>query len=148
MKTNKKQDGTFYKFKKNSIEKNRQRYCITFHYVMNTILRYKKYLKPYQMNQNKQEINQLLLKIMEDTGKEFQLNNDRIYSSNSFNNKIKKEFQKIIKLEKKKEIYSDLNIIRTYKLIDHKNYKALQKLSITNPQEFLEGIYLYTICED
>ena len=144
--------GKKYKFKKNSIAKTKQKYKITCLYIINTILKYKKYIKSFQKELNieadDEKIDNLILSIMESTAKDFHINTFRVYSSNSFTKKIMKAFSKIKKKEKKDKIKSNLKIIKTYKMIDNRDYKNLRLLAISKPKDFLKGIYLYTICED
>ena len=152
MKT-KKYDGKNYKFKKRSIEKTRKKYKTTYLYIINTILKYKKYIYLLQKElnieeENINEIDCVLLKVMESTAKDFHLNTYKVYTSSKFNKKIKKEFQKIRKEEKKTHSKSKLKIIKVYEMVEKKDYKNLRILALTKPKDFLKGTYLYTICED
>ena len=92
--------------------------------------------------------NKLLIKIIESAGKDFEIENNKIYSYNKFNKKIKKKFIKIMKQEKKKHIKINLNSIELYKKIEKKEYKELRQIAFKKPNDFLKAIYLYTICED
>lgn len=144
--------GTHFKFKKNSITKTKQKYKTTCLYLINTILKYKKYLKAFQKELNIEDdntiVNNLILSIMESTGKDLKLSTFKVYSSSSFSKRAIKAFQKIRKIEKKQNMKSNLKIVKVYKMIENGDYKELRLLAISKPKEFLKGIYLYTICED
>ena len=152
MKT-KKYDGKDYKFKKRSIEKTRRKYKITYLYIVNNILKYKKYINSLQKElkldeDDINEIDSILLKVMESTAKDFHLSTYKVYTSSKFNKKIKKEFQKIRKEEKKTHSKPKLKIVKVYEMVEKKDYKNLRILALTKPKDFLKGTYLYTICED
>ncbi len=144
--------GKKFKFKKNSITKTKQKYKITCLYIVNTILKYKKYINSFQKELNitndNEQVNDLILSIMESTGKDFELSTYKVYSSSSFTKRIIKRFKAIRKIEKKKNMKSNLKIVKVYKMIENRDFKALRLLAISKPKEFLKGIYLYTICED
>jgi len=143
----KKYDGNIYKFRKNSIDKTRRKYTPTYQYVLDSILRYKKYHNSLQkaMNfeeQNITEFDNELLIIMESTAIDLGLKKEKIYTQHSFNKNVKKVFQK------KRKLDQPLKIIEIYNMIENKNYKDLRLLALDKPKDFLKGIYLYTICED
>ena len=147
-----KYEGKQFKFKKNSITKTKQKYKVTCLYIVNTILKYKKYMnlfkKELNITDDNEKINELILSVMESTGKDFDLSTFKVYSASSFTKKIIKKFKVIKKIEKKKNMKSNLKIVKVYKMIDNRDFKALRQLAISKPKEFLKGIYLYTICED
>ena len=151
MKNNKKYEGKTYKFKKNSIIKTKKKYNQTYQYVLEMILKYttrkKAFLKIIKIDEEK-KTNQLLMRIMESTAKDFKLDNNQIYSYNKFNRKIIKEFNKQRKLEKKNQIEIKLKIVKLYKMIEQKDFKDLRKIAFEKPNDFLKALYLYTICED
>ncbi len=151
MKNNKKYEGKTYKFKKNSIIKTKKKYNQTYQYVLEMILKYttrkKAFLKIIKIDEEK-NTNQLLMRIMESTAKDFKLDNNQIYSYNKFNRKIIKEFNKQRKLEKKNQIEIKLKIVKLYKMIEQKDFKDLRKIAFEKPNDFLKALYLYTICED
>lgn len=151
MKTNKIYEGKNYKFKKNSILKTRIKYDSTYHYVLTNSLKYKKYINEFEKRikiDDNDKFNKNLLKAMESTAKDLDINTNRIYNYNSFNKSIIKSFYKVLKKEKKNQIKINMKLIKLYKMIEEKKYKDLRELSINKPNDFLKAIYLYTICED
>ena len=151
-KNTKKYEGKKYKFKKNSIEKAKNKYHITFEYVLNQTLKYKKYIsifnKSIYYETEETKFNNKLISAVESIGKEFNLDDTKIYSFNKFNKYLKKTLYKELKNEKKKNIKSKFKIINLYKKIDNKEYYDLRQLAIKRPNDFLKALYLYTICED
>lgn len=144
-------EGNDYKLKKDSIIKVRNKYTTTYHYVLSTSLRYKKYISDFEKIINTEDdtkFNNLLLNAMESTAKDFNINSKKVYSSKKLNKKIVKSFHKTIKLEKKKHEEIHLRVIEVYKMIESKNYKELRLLSLKEPNDFFKALYLYTICED
>lgn len=151
MKTNKIYEGKNYKFKKNSILKTKVKYDSTYHYVLNNSLRYKKYIKEFEdriKNNDTNKFNKNLLKAMESTAKDLDINSNKVYNYNSFNKSIIKSFYKLLKKDKKNQIKINIKLIKLYKMVEEKKYKELRELSINKPNDFLKAIYLYTICED
>ncbi len=148
----KKYEGNKFKFKKNSIEKAKNKYHTTFEYVLKQILRYKKYINGFNnliyYDKEQSIFNKKLVNAVESIGKDFNLDNTKIYSYNKFNRYIKKVLHKELKKEKKENICSKLKIINLYKKIDNKEYSELRQIAIKKPNDFLKAIYLYTICED
>ena len=106
----------------------------------------KKFQNPLQTNY----INILLIekKCKDYKNNPIKLNTFKVYSSSSFCKRVIKAFQKIRKIEKKRNMKSNLKIVKVYKMIENREYKELRLLAISKPKEFLKGIYLYTICED
>ena len=145
----KKYEGNNYKFKKNSIYRIKNKYKTTYHYLLLNILYYKKYLTIYEEKENnKEELNNKIIEVIESIGNDFNISNNKIYTYFQFNKAILKQFHKVLKQEKKLKEKSNLIIINNYKLIKSKKYKELRKLSILNELDFLKAIYLYTISED
>ena len=144
-------EGNNYKLKKQSTIKIREKYTSTYHYVLSTSLRYKKYINDFEKKINMEDdnkFNSLLIETIESTAKDFNINSKRVYSYTKLNKKIIKSFHKTIKLEKKKHEDINLRVIELYKMIEAKNYKELRMLSLKEPNDFFKAIYLYTICED
>lgn len=144
-------EGNDYKLKKDGIIKVRTKYNTTYHYVLSTSLRYKKYISDFEKKINTDDetkFNNLLLNTMESTAKDFNINTKKVYSCKKLNKKIVKSFHKTIKLEKKKHEDVHLRVIEVYKMIEAKNYKELRLLSLKEPNDFFKAVYLYTICED
>ena len=153
MKFNNEYEGNNYKFKKNSIKKIKSKYDTTYQYILVKTLRYKKNLSQFRNNLNSKEFNskefdELLLKSIEDTAIDLNIDNNKVYSFKSFNRKLIKSFNKTKKYSKKHKLEIDLNIIDLYQKIDNKEYKDLRKIALEKPNDFLKALYLYTICED
>ena len=149
----KKYVGKTYKFKTNGIQKMKKKYNPTYHYILNNVLQYKKYQKEFQKiikieETDERKVNQLLLRVMESTGKELELDNTKIYSYQRFNKQVMRKMNKIIKEEKRHHTKYNSEVINLYKLIGEKQYKEVRTIAFKKPKNFLEAIYLYTICED
>lgn len=141
--------GKNYKIKNNNIEKIKNKYSTTYQYILTNILQYKKYINKFDKIINKENSNnELLLKIIELTAKDFEIDNTKTYNCNRLNKKLIKKINKIKKDEKKKNIISNNKVVKLYKKIENKEYKELRELAFEKTKLFLEAIYLYTICED
>lgn len=137
-------EGNDYKLKKNTIKKMKKKYNLTYHYVLSKILRYKKYLNNYeQIEKEEEKFNQLIIHIMESTATDMNIRNDKVYSYRKFNKEIKKQFHHLQKKDNKNQL-----IVNYYNLIKQGKFSTLRKLSITEENNFLKAIYLYTISED
>lgn len=138
-------EGNKYTFKKNTLEKNKKKHLETFEYLLNQIINNEKTMenikkiikitgtKSYNIFDN------ISLKLMESLGKDFNLDETKIYSERSFNKSLKKKLKK----ENTKEIQelkTYLNEIKTKK-------RGIKKKILTNPWTFLKALYLYTISE-
>ena len=142
-------EGNIYKLKKNSIKKTKKKYDTTYHYVLSNILRYKKYLSIYEMKeQNQEEFNSLLMNIMESTANDLNVKKDKVYNYNRFHKAILRNLHKSMKVERKSKVKSNILVLNHYSKIKEKKYKELRELSLTEENDFLKAIYLYTISED
>ena len=148
-----KYEGKKYIFKKNSIEKAKTKYSPTYYYVLVKILRYKKYINEFKkvINYNEDNpayLNKLIINIIEKTGNELNIANNKVYSYRKYNRSIKKCLKSILKDEEKNNKRCNTNVIKVYKKIVNNEYKELRNFALKKPKLFLEAIYLYTICED
>ena len=84
-------------------------------------------------------INKIMLKLIESLGKDFNLEETKIYSMTKFN----KLLLKGVKQSNSKEI-EQINIM--IEEIKGKN-KSLKRKALLNPWRFLKALYLYTISE-
>lgn len=145
-------EGKKYKFKKNSINKAKNKYSSTYNYVLTKILRYKKYINGFNnaiCYENEKELfDKNLVKAIESIGKDFNIDNTKVYSYNKFNKQLIKKINKTLKMEKKNNIKINLKVMKLYKKIANEEYKDLRKIAIEKPNDFLKALYLYTICED
>ena len=142
-------NGKNYKIKNNNIEKMNKKYSTTYQYIITNILQYKKYINKFDIIITKENNNnELLLKVIELTAKDFEIDNTKTYNCNKLNKKLIKKINKIKKDEKKKNIISNNKVVKLYKKIENKEYKELRELAFEKTKLFLEAIYLYTICED
>ena len=142
-------NGKNYKIKNNNIEKMKKKYSTTYQYIITNILQYKKYINKFDIIITKENNNnELLLKVIELTAKDFEIDNTKTYNCNKLNKKLIKKINKIKKDEKKKNIISNNKVVKLYKKIENKEYKELRELAFEKTKLFLEAIYLYTICED
>jgi hypothetical protein len=150
MKNKNKYEGKSYKFKKNSIKKTKEKYINTYLYILNKILKYKKYINGLEksINYNEKNCDKIILKIIESTGKDLNIDNKKIYNYKKYNKLIIKNLKKILKNEKNTNTENKLKIIKVYKKIENKEYKELRNLALNKPNDLLKGIYLYTLRED
>ncbi len=145
-------EGNNYTFKKNTIKKNIKKYSETWKYLIDKTIDknlltslIKKIYKIDSKKENK-EIGIVLLKIMEDLGKEFNIDDTKIYSKRKFNKLIKKNFKTKVKYYEMKN--EEDKIIEIYKNMKNKNKKKLKKDILLSSKEFFKALYLYTIEED
>ena len=139
--------------KKNiKIKKNIKKYSETWKYLIDKTIDknlltslIKKIYKIDSKKENK-EIGIVLLKIMEDLGKEFNIDDTKIYSKRKFNKLIKKNFKTKVKYYEMKN--EEDKIIEIYKNMKNKNKKKLKKDILLSSKEFFKALYLYTIEED
>lgn len=148
-----KYEGKKYTFKKNSIKKAKTKYSPTYYYVLIKILKYKKYINEFKKvikynEDNPAYLNKLIINIIEKTGKELNIDDNKVYSFRKYNRSIKKCLKNILRDEVKNNVTCDLNVIKIYKKIVNNEYKELRTFALKKPKLFLEAIYLYTICED
>lgn len=144
-----KYEGINYKFKKNSINKIKKKYSSTYNYILENILKYQKNINLFQKKLNiKDNTNELIMTIIENTASELKLNNKKIYSCKSFNKSMIKHLKRDLRKERRKKQSLNINSINIYKKIKNKNHKELREFALEKPNDFLEGVYLYTICED
>lgn len=145
-------EGNNYTFKKSTIKKNIKKYSETWKYLIDKTIDknlltslIKKIYKIDSKKENK-EIGIVLLKIMEDLGKEFNIDDTKIYSKRKFNKLIKKNFKTKVKYYEMKN--EEDKIIEIYKNMKNKNKKKLKKDILLSSKEFFKALYLYTIEED
>lgn len=154
MKALKKLDGQKFTFKKNHIAKNKKELIETYEYMFNKILNSEKLVNKFKeliktSSKSEQLADKFILKIMEQLGYSLNLEETKIYTTNKFNRKLKKELKLRIKNQtnKKRMIKAKRTEIELFQEIKKENYKELRKLAFLNPIEFLKAIYLYIICE-
>lgn len=140
-------EGKKYSFKKNNLQKNKQKhldtYQYTFYQIINNdklITKFKQLLKIVPTNEEKL-LDSIMLKVMEDLGKSFALEETLIYSYKKFNKLLIKKTKLPAVTKETKQILDMLTQIR------EKKYKEIRKKAILSPLEFLKALYLYTICE-
>ncbi len=152
MKTFKTLEGNKYTFKRNSLKKNQKIYKETYLHFLNKILKYKKAIRSFEnlinidisLNQELQSdlLEKLILKVMENLAKSFELDDSKIYTYKSFNKALKKQLNVYIK-----ENNNTKNEVKLYLKIINEEYRSLRNEALLNPINLLKAIYLYTICE-
>ena len=170
MKTFGKLDGDKFTFKKKHLLINYGKYGFEYRKQIIKILEAN---EPNKLNQflsintfrkifkdSEQELAIIINKTIEYLGKEFYLNEEKVYNINDFNKellkkieeeKIDKEVEKILKVLKVKKVLNSKAAIKyIYNLLvnlnDKKRYKTeLNSLSLFLPKEFFGAFYLYII---
>ena len=152
LKVFKKAEGKKYTFKLNSLEKNIKKHNNTWNYTFNKIVNNKKLIatikKLLKLNDKTTEkiTKKILLSIMESLGKDFEIDETRIYSYNNFNKKLIRNLNKNI--SNKNISKNNKQIISIYKKIAEEKNAILRKEIFIYPNEFLKALYLFTIKED
>jgi len=134
--------GKKYTFKKRGFKKINDDYKQVFIKKIKDILKIKRVIS---LDINK--INdKLMLKIIEDIGKLFNVDDYKIYSFKRYNKLLLKRTKKIIKgnkpINKKMS-----NVINLYKMCLCDDYKNMSFKNIISSKELLMAIYLYTVSE-
>jgi len=155
MKIFNKLEGKRFTFKKGSLQKNSYIYQDTYEHILKKVLNSKNLMKEYKRIMNIAKINtkqlkkEAFFKIMENTGKSFNLDETKIYTHKSFNKELKKEVQKILKNNNTNN--SILNIkkseIELFLKLKNNEYSEIRKDVILNLPELLRAIYLFTLFE-
>ena len=145
-------EGKEFTFKKNQLAKNCSLYQEIYEHIIKNILSSKTLIKAIKdvlnitTNETMNSRKSIFLKIMEQTGKAFNLDETKIYTSKKFNKLLKKRLKICLKNENfdNKKIIIELEM---YKKLKEKKYKELQKSAVTHPFELLKAVYLFTITE-
>ncbi len=145
-------EGNEFTFKKNHLKKNCKYYQEIYEHIIKNILNSKTLIKAITdvlnitTNENVNSRENIFLKIMEQTGKSFNLDETIIYSYKKFNRLLKKQLNKYLKNNnlQNKKIATEIEL---YKKLKESNYKELQKKVLTHPFELLKAIYLFSISE-
>lgn len=169
MKVFQKLEGDTFTFRNNELKKNYKKYYPLFVYHLKTILQTAKDSKLDELLKNtlitKYSYNKIKEKewnaLLEQLGKNFKLDETKIYRINHFNYLLKKQLKKKTLLRaheieqkfQKQKIKDLLNtrwlILYLYQKIEHSNTdkqkKDLIKIAALVPKEFLKALYLYTI---
>ena len=132
--------GNKYTFKKRNIDKILNEYQSVFLYNFSLIINTNKLTNFFDIDIF--DPDKLMLKIAEEMGLIFMLDETKIYSLKKFNKKIFKSFENT---SSKKKNISTINLL--YKKMLKKDYKYLRTIGILTPKEFIYALYLYTIKE-
>jgi Predicted esterase of the alpha-beta hydrolase superfamily len=163
-------DGDKFTFKKNHLDLNYKKYGLVYSEQVRKILFSKKsnkfdvVLSAPVFNKffrdNDKEIRKIISKTIELLGKEFYLNDEKVYNIRDFNKellrkieeeKLDKEVAKVLKILKVKKVFDKKAIIKhmynsLMKLDKNKKYKTeLNSLALIFPNEFLGALYLYIV---
>lgn len=133
--------GKKYTFKKNKYDYFNNEYQEVFLQKVNEILNTEALLKIFSFNFF--DLSSLFLKLTEDLGKLFNMEEAKLYKYRSFHKKILK------KVKKKNRQYtrSQNNTIFIYNKIKENDLKYLRTKAILTPKEFLLALFLYVISE-
>lgn len=138
-------EGIKYTFKKGTINKNKKKHLEAMIYILEDIFNNKKTLENFlnlinlSSTSKEKVINKITIKLMESLGKDFKLEDDKIYSERKFNKLLRKKLKK----ENNKEIAHLKNWIKEIK----EKKKGIKKKALLDPFGFLKGLYLFTISE-
>ena len=138
-------EGIKYSFKQGSIKKIRKNYLATYDYILKNTIKSKKLILQLQKIINitpttpEKITNKIIINLLESIGKDFNLDETKIYSIHHFNKILIKK----LKNENKKEIILIKDMIETIKT----NNSKLKRKALLNPVLFLKSLYLYTISE-
>ena len=152
MKVYNKLEGKEYTFKKNQLSKVKKQYQEFYEHIIKNILNSKTLIKAITdvlnitTNENKDSRENIFFKIMEETGKTFNLDETKIYSYKKYNKLLRKKLKNHLKDGNydKKNIAT---VIEFYQTLKEKKYKDLQKKALTHPFDLLKAVYLFTIIE-
>ena len=147
MKVFKKYIGKKYTFTNNTINKLKTNYKDTFLYLFNEIINTKSSLEAIKETLKLENLDddmdrvldKLILRSMENLGKNYYIDDTRIYTLKSFNKELLSHFKKSDKNIKEQEIYN---------LLKKHEYKKIKPLALKNPIHFISVLYVYTIMEN
>ncbi len=145
-------EGGIYSFKLNHLYKNALSYQEVYEHIIKNIINSKALIKAITevlnitTNEQTDSRRNIFIKIMEETGKTFNLDETKIYSYKKFNKTLKKKLKKYQKSEEydNKKISTEIDFL---KKLSEKDYKYLQKKALTHPLELLQAVYLFSIKE-
>lgn len=132
--------GKKYTFRNRGFQKKMEEYQKVFFHNLNTIIGHKEISKILEIK--KLNINQFLLKICEQLGSDFHMDETRIYHFKKFNQKILKEAN-----HRRKEKSNDNKTIFLYHKLRNKNFRYIKTKGLLNPKELIKALYLYTLSE-
>ena len=138
-------EGVKYTFKKGSINKAKKQYLETYEYILkntinnNKIMAHLKKIINITPTTPEKVTNKIIIRLLESIGKDFNLDETKIYSIHKFNKILIKKLKK----EETKEITLLKNMIESIKTNNNKKKTKI----ILNPSLFLKALYLYTISE-
>ena len=145
-------EGKEFTFKKKQLKKNCDLHQEIYEHIIKNILNSKTLIKAITdvlnitTNETTDSRKNIFLKIMEQTGKAFNLDETKIYTAKKFNRLLRKKLKACLKNTNlaNKKITIELDL---YKKLKEKNYKDLQKSALTHPLELLKAVYLFSITE-
>lgn len=139
-------EGNYYSFKLKSLNKNKQQHLETYEYTFSKIINNQKLINNFKLllkitSHQEKLLDTVFLKIMEDTGKAFSLEETKIYNYKKFNKLLIKQAKLPPVSKETKQILDIFNKIK------EKDYSEARKKALLSPLAFLKALYLYTICE-
>ena len=152
MKVFNKLEGTEFTFKKSHLLKNCSAYQETYEHIIKKIINSKTLINAITdvlnitTNETTDSRKKIFLKIMEQTGKSFSLDETKIYSYKKFNKELKKKLKANLKNKdiSNKKITTEIELFQKLK---ENNLRELQKKALTHPFELLKAVYLFAITE-
>ncbi|MBQ8131854.1 MAG: patatin-like phospholipase family protein [Bacilli bacterium] len=136
-------EGNKYTFRLHEIDKFKKKYEETYKYIVNKIFNTKEALQEFEKRIDipKDIRNNLVIKLIEDTGYKFKIDDTRIYTCKKFNQLLKHEVRQELKNKEKN------SVLDIYKLLVSGQYDKVKKKVITRPFDLIKAIYIYTIFE-
>ena len=133
--------GKKYTFKKKKYDYFNSEYQEIFIHKTNEILNTKALLKIFSFDFF--DLSSLFLKLTEDLGKLFDIEEAKLYKYRSFHKKILRQINK----KNRKYTRSQNNTIFIYNKIKENDLKYLRTKAVLTPKEFVLALFLYIISE-
>lgn len=138
-------EGNKYTFKLNELDEIEEEYKEKLKEILNILFnnidQLREFKKLIKIDQKEKIKRQLINMIIEDFGYKYNIDNTKIYTSESFNIAVYNKLHKDLKSEK------DDKTIEIYRLLKNKDYIQLKKEILLRPFDLLRAIYICIITE-
>lgn len=138
-------EGNKYTFKLNELDEIEEEYKEKLKEILNILFnnidQLREFKKLIKIDQKEKIKRQLINMIIEDFGYRYNIDNTKIYTSESFNIAVYNKLHKDLKSEK------DDKTIEIYRLLKNKDYIQLKKEILLRPFDLLRAIYICIITE-
>ncbi len=145
-------DGEYFTFKKNHIQKCMTKYQETYKELFQEIMKKEKKLDIFRRTPSMKNLSdeKYFLKILEDLGKMFDMEEAKIYRYQTFNRELVRSVEReLLERNKKRKIP---NLLKSKEIVldileDLKNDRisAVKKKAFLSPKEFIRALYLWVI---